>query len=171
VVKSAVYRYFESREEILMRLLAADLHDLAAEFEARAAPLAGSDDVDAVARIFAEGCAARPRLCSLAAVLATVLERNAAEATLLEIKRDLLAAAARVNAAGAAACPAPGPDGWALVTRLAFSLLAGHWPFANPSPTVARVMERPEFAPLRKDFAEDLAQGVAAMLRGLSATR
>jgi AcrR family transcriptional regulator len=44
MVKSAVYGYFASREEILLRLMLVELEDLAAELEAALAPLAGAPD-------------------------------------------------------------------------------------------------------------------------------
>lgn len=168
VVKSGVYRYFESREHILLRLCVADLEELASVTEGRLAPLAGSCDAEATARIVARGFAERPRLCRLAGALTTVLERNVGDDTLLETKRDMLAAAGRFAVAGRAACPSVGPENWGLFVRLTFSLAAAHWTFANPPPAVARVLARPEFEPLRKPFEDDLARGLAAMLRGFA---
>lgn len=169
LVKSAVYRYFGSREEILVRLLIADLEAMAEATEAALAPFAGSDDCTATAAVMAAGFAARPRLCRLAGLLATVLERHVSGPALTEAKADLQAVAGRFARMGAAACPALGAEGWALATRLAFSLAAGHWAFAEPAPHVAEILARPEFAPIRADFEADMAAGLAALLRGLAA--
>ncbi|HKK37457.1 MAG TPA: TetR family transcriptional regulator [Paracoccaceae bacterium] len=169
MVKSAVYGYFASREEILLRLMLVELEDLAAELEAALAPLAGAERYAETARRIAAGFAARPRLCTLAGLLATVLERQFDGPALLEIKTELLAVATRFAVAGRAACPSVGTEGWALASRLAFSLVAGHWAFTNPAPHVAEILARPDFAPIRKDFEADLAAGLAALLRGLAA--
>ncbi|MEO0680606.1 MAG: TetR family transcriptional regulator [Pseudomonadota bacterium] len=167
VVKSGVYRYFESREEILMRLMAAGLQDMAQEIEAALPRLDGSDDVEAIAALTACAFAARPRMCELAGVLATVLERNVGDETLLEIKREMMAAAQRIAIAGARAVPSVSLDGWALACRLVFSLVGGHWPLSHPPDGVAQVLARPEFEPIRKDFEADIRLGFAALLRGL----
>jgi len=169
VVKSGVYRYFESREEILMRLMAAGLDDMAAEIEGALPRLEGSDDMEAIAGMTARAFSSRPRMCELAGVLSTVLERNVGEETLLEIKSEMMVAAGRIAAAGARAAPSVPLDGWALACRLVFSLVSGHWPLSHPSENVARVLSRPEFAPIRKDFEADVRQGFAALLRGLRA--
>lgn len=168
VVKSAVYRYFGGREEILVRLLIADLEEMAYDLEDALAPLEGSNDMEGAARAVAEGFAARPRLCALAGLLAPVLERHVAGPALEETKGELLTLATRFAEAGALACPAVPPEGWALAGRLAFSLVAGHWAVAHPAPPVAAILARPDFAPLRHDFEADLARGLAAMLRGLA---
>src|SRR5262245_13307215 len=77
VVKSNVYRYFGSREEILLEVLGEDAGAWLADFERATAELDGSDDITAVAAAIARTVAARPLTCELIAVVAGVLERNA----------------------------------------------------------------------------------------------
>ena len=60
LAKSNVYRYFGSREEILMALLADDAFAWLAAFEREVAPLAGSNDAAQVAAILARTIA-KPR--------------------------------------------------------------------------------------------------------------
>ena len=79
-----------------------------------------------------------------------------------------IASARRIATAGALAVPSAGTEGWALACRLTFSLAAGHWPLSPPPAHVAEVLSRDEFAPIRKSFEDDLAAGVAALLRGLA---
>ncbi|MEM1315036.1 MAG: TetR family transcriptional regulator [Pseudomonadota bacterium] len=169
VVKSGVYRYFESREEILMRLMASGLEDMAEEMEGLLPELEGSGDAETVAARTARAFAARPDMCELAGVLSTVLEHNVGPETLLEIKREMLGSARRIAVAGARMVPAVGAEGWALACRLIFSLVSGHWPLSHPPAQVAEVLAHEDFAPVRKDFEEDLRLGIAALLRGLAA--
>jgi AcrR family transcriptional regulator len=168
VVKSNLYRYFESREEILAQLLVRDMAEMAEALERDLAPLAGSDDVAATARLIASAFVDRPRLCLLTSVLAVVLEANMSEAALVSVKTDLMQVAERVIGAAAAACPKLGRENWFAAGNLIFTLVAGAWPLANPAPQVRAVMERPEFADFAKDFGRDLEFAIRALLRGLA---
>jgi hypothetical protein len=59
---------------------------------------------------------------------------------------------------------APG-EGVRFLLRL-HALVIGLHAMATPSPTVARILARPELAALRIDFAAELHATVAALLRG-----
>ncbi len=168
VVKSNLYRYFESREEILARLLVRDMEEAADALERDLAPLAGADDLAGTARLIARAFADRPRLCVLTSILAVVLEANISEETLIDVKTGLMDAAIRLIAAAGAACPSLGQANWIAAGNLIFSLVAGSWPLANPAPHVRAVMDRDEFAAFAKDFAADLEFAIRAILRGLA---
>ena len=108
--KSNLYRYFESREEILLELLAGDLERMTHEIEAELAPLAGTGDRAAAARVLAQAWAVRPRSCQLVSVLAAVLERNVTERRVAEFKLGVLALNRRIATAlpNARLVPLPG---------------------------------------------------------------
>ncbi len=177
VVKSNLYRYFESREEILVRLLVADMEDMCAALERNPAAATGEgrNDPAMIAGNLAAEFASRPRLCQLTSVLASTLERNISEDTLVELKRDILAAGMRLMNALHTAAPALGPDGSLAAGHGIFALVAGLWPMANPASQVAAVMARPEFAGFERfhgHFEENLRSAVQALLAGhLAATR
>src|SRR5258706_10967542 len=63
VSKPNIYRYFESKEEILLRIFASELEDLVADVEAAFAKLDGG--VPAVASCIAREYLRRPLLCQL----------------------------------------------------------------------------------------------------------
>lgn len=169
LAKSNVYRYFESREQILLEILVEDELAWIGELERALAPLAGSGDADAVAAAIARTIAARPATCALIAVVAAVLEHNLSEDTVLEHKRRVLDVSIRIRNALHAALPAL-PHGRAeSLSRSLHALVAGLWPMANPAPTVAAAIARPELSPLRVEFEPDLRAALAAMLRGLCA--
>ena len=169
IAKSGVYNYFESREEIFLHLFRDDLTELVDWAEPALLPLAGSNDVPAVAALVAEGFATRPRLCELNAAVASVLEQNVSEETVLEFKTDIFGQALRLGAALHEALPAIGFDDLASSFGPMYALVGGLWPHHDPPPAVAAVLARPEFEVMRPDFRRDLDHGLTLMLRGLLA--
>ena len=65
ISKAALYRYFESREAIFLELLTEDYEEWIGDLEVQLAPLAGSDDHEAVSEVLVHTLAARPRLATL----------------------------------------------------------------------------------------------------------
>ncbi|MEM8741277.1 MAG: TetR family transcriptional regulator [Pseudomonadota bacterium] len=172
VVKSAIYRYFPSREAILIEILLADIHAATTAGEAELNAIdagAGSARVDAVAAVFARAFAQRPRLCFLVSVLASVLENNLSWADIVAFKSTLLEETGRAVLALHQALPELAEGAGERAAFHMHVLVAGLWPFSNPTPIAAQVMERPEFAQFRKDFETTLRDGIATHLRGLLA--
>lgn len=164
--KSNVYRYFESREEVLIELFLDEFAQLANEFEAATAPLTPGD-VDGVARATANCFAARPRLGRLLAILSNVLEQNVSEATVIKLKQAMSAGALRIAAAVHARLPAATFEDCAWATAMAGTLVAGMWPNAFPSPVAQKVMARPEFSHLKPSIERDLERAARALLRSI----
>jgi AcrR family transcriptional regulator len=169
LAKSNVYRYFESREQILLEILIEDEIAWVGELERALAPLAGSGEVDEVAAAIARTVAARPATCALIAAVSAVLEHNLSEDTVLEFKRRVLDVSIRIRNALHAALPALSHDRTESLIRSLHALVAGLWPMANPAPTVAAALARADLRPLRTVFEPDLRGAIAAMLRGLCA--
>jgi len=175
VVKSNLYRYFESREEILVRLLVTDMEEMCAGLERNPPSRVGEGrgDLARIAQDLAAAFAARPRLCLLTSALASTLERNISEETLFELKRDIMAAGVRLVNALHAAAPTLGPNGAMAAGHAIFALVAGLWPMANPAPQVAAVMARPELAAFENfhgHFQDSLESAIHALLIGYAGT-
>lgn len=169
LAKSNVYRYFESREEILLELLVDDEVAWVGELEQALAPLAGSDDADQVAAVVAATIARRPLTCELISVVAAVLERNLSATSVAGFKARVLEVSRRIRNALHAALPSlPHAHAEALL-RYLHALVAGLWPMAHPAPPTASVLARPEFHGMCSQFDVDLRGALAAMLRGLMA--
>src|SRR5215471_2398274 len=114
IAKSNLYRYFESREAILLALLTEDQAATVASVEEGLARLSGKVDARAVARVFAQIAAASPRFCVLQTALSGVLEQNISEEGIAQYKRGVLRLGLRLGNALRAALPslpahAPGP--------------------------------------------------------------
>lgn len=174
LAKSNVYRYFESREEILLEILLVDQRAWIAELEHALAPLAGSGDADSVAAELARTISARPITCELLASLAGVLERNLAAATVLAFKERVLELTIRIRNAVHAALPALPLEQSPVMLRSMQALVAGLWPMAHPPPGVGEAIAAtrdPGLAALCTTFEPDLRDGCAALLRGLLPAR
>lgn len=168
LAKSNVYRYFESREQILLEILVEDERVWVGELEHALAPLAGSGNTTEVAAQVARTLTGRKVTCVLIAVVAQVLEHNLSPAAAHAYKQSLLDLSLRIRNALHAALPdLPHAVSASLLCWLQ-ALVAGLWPMSHPSATSAGVMsQHPELAPLHTDFEADLKDALAALLRGL----
>jgi AcrR family transcriptional regulator len=166
VSKPNIYRYFESREEILLRLYVQELLEVVASLEAR---LRAGLDARAVAALLAREHLSRPLLCQLSGMAASILEHNISAETIAAVKGEMVAALPRAAAALRRSLP------WLSEADAAFALqsielqLAGLWPAANPSRAAREVLSRPEFAPLCADAGRDFPRFIEVLLAGLRA--
>lgn len=165
--KSNVYRYFESREAVLLSLFV-DAFTAAIEDLERGLRDAPKGDTAAVARIFAATIVRHPRFCRLLSILGTVLEQNVSENVIMDMKRATNALAGRAAVALHRALPAVSVEDCGWVGGTVATLVAGMWPSAEPSPVAARVMAMPEFAGMRRSVDRDLALAILILLRGIS---
>ncbi len=165
--KSNVYRYFASREEVLLNLFLAELEAFVPDLEQRfaACPVG---DLDALAATAAEGFIARPRFCRLLSMLSSTLEQNVSEPAMIVLKRGVAMLNARVAAALQARLPgATMTDcGWAGAMSATF--VAGVWPSVDVSATAARVLAMPEFAGLTPVVGRDLPRVIRALLASVT---
>lgn len=167
VSKPNIYRYFESREEILLCLLVDELESAVNELEGALgpAPLAPAQ----VAQRLAAAFLARPLLCQLLGMSAAILEHNLSASAIANAKTAILAQLSRLKTRLTTALPWLG-TGDALWAIQAIALyVAGLWPAAHPSTAASEVLARPEFASLTPHAEIDLERFVAVLLAGLKA--
>lgn len=167
--KANCYRYFESREAILLAVVIAEVRRWTGDLADRLEPLAESHDFDSVARAYATATAKRRRLCMLISSLSSVLEHNVCVETVAAFKRafhpEMMGSAASMRAA------LPELSEEQVQTFLLFFglFMAGTWPNANPAPAVAEVLASEEFASMGIDFETALFEHARVLLRGLLA--
>lgn len=167
--KANLYRYFESREAIFLHLVLDDYRELATALERALAPLAGSDDERRVAHEIVACFTARPRLCSLASSLASVLEHNVSVEMIVWFKTRLMDVLLRLGNAIQVAMPSLSMDGTRQFLFASQFLVVGSWPSANPPPAVEEALQRPELQAACIDFGQVLEDTLVAQLRGLKA--
>ncbi|MEV8394352.1 MULTISPECIES: TetR family transcriptional regulator [unclassified Streptomyces] len=174
LAKSNVLRYFESREAIFLELLDAAWQSWLEGLGTRLRNPLPTDGTPyarewAVAAEVADSLVARPMLCELLSAMAAVLERNISLEFTREFKRKATANNDRLASLVAGQLPHL-PR--ATVLRFASTVLvmvAGMWPFANPTENVDVVSREMGFPPAKEKFAVGLREGLATQLIGLAA--
>ena len=165
--KANLYRYFESREAILLAILIEEMQDWTEALGRSLSKLPGSGDVTAVAQEVADSLQGRDRLCKLLASLASVLEQNLSVETIASWKRELRELYVGLIPPLCHALPqfskAQANEFW--VMHALFQM--GLWPHTQPSPDVEEVLGREEFADMRMDFSERIRWHSLILLRGL----
>jgi AcrR family transcriptional regulator len=169
--KSAMLRYFETREQIFLRLTAAGWHEWSADLRSRLGELptdaATPAPAAAVATAFADSLVARPMFCDLLAQAPLNLERNVSLASVRAFK---LATLEEVHAISAeltrlrALTERQAVDVIATATSLAGAL----WQMATPGPEVeALYRSDPRLAHGTVEVGPCLTRVLTALLTGL----
>jgi AcrR family transcriptional regulator len=164
--KSALLRYFESREQIFLELSARAWKQWAT---ATQQTLSGATP-ESVPALLANSFASRPLLCDLIAHTALNLERHVSVEGVRTYKLASLGAVTGVGNAVAAAVPGLTPgQGLELVSAAAL-LAGGMWQIANPPAPLAQLYKTDaELAHACVDLKRDLARRIALLLAGLEA--
>lgn len=169
ISKPNVYRYFESREAVLLHLLLQEHRAWALSFQRKLARLAGSDDVDAIAGAFAETIAGRRRYCVLIGALANVLEHNVGREGVIEFKRQLNSQnQSLVSALRTALTGLNDEQAYAVLAMLVMAA-SGMWPHCHPAPVVEEVLQQSEFKSMRFNFKRLVREHAALLLKGMLA--
>ena len=164
--KANLYRYFESREAILLDVALAEAEGWVLDLETRLRETSGAE---AAAEVFADSIVAAPRLCMLAASLTSVLERNVGEEVVAAFKTGFHRLMDRAATALAATAESLDPETGRAFVAFSLMYVAGAWPAAHPAPAVANVLAREDFAHMAVDFEEALRAHTAVVMRGLVA--
>ncbi|MFC5180451.1 TetR/AcrR family transcriptional regulator [Actinomadura harenae] len=168
--KSAMLRYFETREEIFLRLATDEWtrwsRDVRDQLERLDAEHSRAEDV---AGVLAEALVARPLFCDLLAHTPLNLERGVSFPAVRAFK---VGAIAEAEAVGAAVCevlplaPEQGGDVVATATAMAGAL----WQMAAPGTELRRFyQDTPELAHAVVDVGPRLTGILTALLRGYAA--
>jgi AcrR family transcriptional regulator len=164
VAKANVYRYFETREALLLALLWEEwqrwFDALRAEWpeDERAPP-----SLDAVASRLARSLARETLLCELTAALPTVLEQNLGEPAIRDFKHASLAFFGTIARFLAERAPVLSEAVYAEILHDAAHAIMGLYPPLHPPPSVARALEDPALGFFRRDFAVELERVVGAL--------
>lgn len=169
ISKANVYRYFESREELFLRLFLDAADDWQRALVARLDRLAGSGDVSRVADALAQTTAEHEAFARLASVLATVLERNVSTEVVFDFKVRLISGAANVVVSVQAALPQLSLTSARELLQMLYFQSASLWPAAHPPPAVQAALERPELEGACVKFEPALRRSMEIAIAGLLA--
>ena len=163
LAKSNLYRYYESREQILLELLLEDLQGFSDEIARRIAPLVGHNSPAAVAEVVATSLVSRPRLCELNSALVSSVERALSDGAKVDLGARMDAAVAAVDTNLRAALPAVPDRRSGSLVRAVLALAAGLWPMTR-WPLNSRQASGDQPTP---SFRDELERSVRALLYGL----
>jgi AcrR family transcriptional regulator len=160
LAKGTVYRYFPSREGLLLAVLH---DDLAEWFDVVDTALGTASGERAAADHLVRALVDRPRLMRLLAILPSILEQNVPHDTAWEFKAFLLHRSAVTGALIDRAVGARRGSGVRLLVHLNAGVI-GLYLGAHPAPVVAMVLAEPDFAPLRVDLRRELIHLARALI-------
>ncbi len=168
--KSALLRYFETREQIFLRLTADGWREWSAALRAELDGMSGPDPVAvaAVAAAFAGTLAARGFFCDLLAQAPLNLERNVSLETVRAFKLVTLTEVAAIVTAVRRVLPGlTERDGVDLVAA-ATSMSGAFWQMATPGPELAALYRSdPRLAHAVVEVEPRVTRLLEAMLRGM----
>ncbi|GHH73538.1 TetR family transcriptional regulator [Streptomyces sulfonofaciens] len=166
--KSAVLRYFETREEVFLRLTAEGWTQWARMLRDELDGASGATP-QALAEAVAKTLVEQPLFCDLLAHASLSLEREVSSDTVLTFKTVVLAAVEDLAATAARYLPPLGMSGARELIGGVSMLAAALWQISHPPPTLATLyLERPELAHAAVDFAPKVTEYTAALATGLT---
>lgn len=165
LAKGTLYLYFETKEELLLALLDAQLDAWFTTLDARLA--GGPYDVAQAAELIAATTERQPALARLLPIAASILEHNIPLDSARAYKARLLSRSAHSAALleRQLAFLAPGDGIWLLLQI--YALIVGLGQMADPAPVVCTVLDDPQMAPLRVDFVRAFRRAITTLLTGL----
>jgi AcrR family transcriptional regulator len=175
LAKSAMLRYFESREAVLLELLDVALRrwvtEVVAELPGNTHPDPAGSRGDHLAALLSRSLQQRPQLCELIAAQPGVLEHNVSADTLLRFQQSFHASINLLAEAIRHYIPELDDDSKS-VCLLTLVMTGALWMYANPSISALRACEAdPALAELRLDFVDDLETALARLIAGTLARR
>lgn len=169
VQKSAIMRYFRTREEIYLSITADCWTEWGQALHAELDGVAdGSPQV--VAEVLARTLADRPLLCDLLVQAPLNLERHVSTDAVRSFKVTVLDVIDEVSALVGRAVPRLGPKGGFEVVGALTCFAASIWQISHPSGALAELYERePELARACPDFVPTVHRFALVFITGLLA--
>jgi AcrR family transcriptional regulator len=163
--KSALLKYFETREEIFLRLAETEWREWAAGLMAALSGI-GPEPRD-VADVLARSVADRPLFCQLLLHSPLTLERNVSLEVVHAFKQGINKALLDVLPALQRALPGLDQDACTDLLMMSGIVASGLWQGAHPSPQVRALHEADPKAIRYPDFAETLTRFLRTYVTGL----
>jgi AcrR family transcriptional regulator len=163
--KSALLRYFETREQIFLRLTA---QEWASWGPALAADLANAHDAHQMGAAIAHSLASRPLFCDLLAHAPMNLERNVSPESVRAFKLVTLAQVDAISTAVRTAHPWLSERDAVDIIAAATSIAGAMWQMASPGEALAEVYRNdPRLAHAIVDLEPTLTRILSALIAGI----
>ncbi len=174
LAKGSVFRYFPTKEALVLAVFELELAELFAALHEKLEPALARKrglDAETFARTLVGELRARPVYLKVATVVHSVLEHNIELEAAVRFKRALggyLAAGGELLERGLAFLR-PG-EGTRLLQRV-HALLIGFWQLTDHPPIVAEALSRAGLEAFKFDFADELEDVLVTLLRGMEARK
>ena len=166
--KSAMLRYFETREQIFLKLTAAGWRDWSADLRQELGQLEPGAQPELIAEAFAKTLTARPMFCDLLAQAPLNLERNVSLDSVRSFKLVTLEEVAAISAELSRLLGLTEQQAVDVIAT-ATSLAGALWQMATPGPEVQALYRTdPRLAHAIVEVAPRLTRILAAVMAGLS---
>lgn len=170
MAKSNVYRYFESREAVLLDILSAEWAEWFQDLESTwPADLDDGATMEALAGHVAATLAKRALLCHLTAILPSVLEKNLSAPTIRAFKLSSLQFLRYLATHLATRAPLLDEARYLKWLGDLIVFITGLYPYARPNEAVRSALEDPALELFRPNFEGDLKRLLVAHARALGA--
>jgi len=169
MAKSNVYRYFESREALLLELLQRSFVQSFQRFGQTAAAHGVPLALGPFVQLFATTLATEPLLGQLTSALPSVLEHNLSKDAIRSFKQSSLAFLERAAEALHEVCPDLSAAQHLDLLSHSLVVITGLWPHAHPAPVVTELVREPDLTAFAHDYLPDLERALRRYARGLLA--
>jgi TetR/AcrR family transcriptional regulator len=166
VSKPNVYRYFESREDVLLQLWVEEVRELGERLEQAFASL-GPGDVAGVIAAVVSAFATQPILCELTSIASPVLERNLSVDAIVRAKTNLATLTVHIAGLLHARLPFISLEDCSWLASTAATWVAGIWSAVNPPRAAIEALSRAELSAMQPVFERDLSHLLSVLIEGL----
>jgi AcrR family transcriptional regulator len=168
LAKSNIYRYFDSREDILCEIFLQESDALADELCDGYRGIPRRNDLSNCATVFANACASRSMFCVLHTELAGTLDQHISAERLVSLKTEFARLMNRTAQALETAAPDLGENGSIAAVRMFLHQLAGCWPFCHLSDAAQTAVDNSDYSRFSQPFRKTFSQACYVILLGLA---
>lgn len=172
MAKSNIYRYFESREALLLELMQREWGLWFAQLEQELrlpVELNQAQRLEQLISVIASTLTSRPLLCQLTSALPSVIEHNISAEGIHAFKLSSIDFLDHLAARLHSYCAELSLVAYQELVQQTLLVITGLWPHAYPSEAVGEALSDPRLAAFRHDFERDLNRALIVYARGLRA--
>ncbi len=163
-VKSNLYRYFDSREHIYLRVLQRQGAEWEKRVMAGLAGLKGKGTVGEVSDVITASFMESVDYSTLISIINPVLEQRLSPELVMDFRSAFYARRQRLAQALAAAMPGANADKLYPLVLHIFMHVVGLWPLCHPAAEAEKLLSKPENAHLDLDFRTEMTRFMGRVL-------
>lgn len=166
MAKSNIYNYFQTREEIYLVLMQ-ELMIRWGESVIESLLARPANGITDLVERFIDPVAAPKEFLALTSVLNSSLEQNSSEESIVQFKEATLQITGRIVEAIQRSLPWFTAERGSELLMVMHALTAGIYSASQPSPTLERVLQRPEYSPMKVEFRKTMIATMTRILRDM----